>query len=118
MYESRPSAPTDIESVITVRPPTETYPQAEYHQSKAMCDRFGDCSNDGTCQLVLRNRATGMELVEYHCQAHLVLRVWEVEQSGEFDVLDARRLDGNGSCHDPESTGPTDPHPADGPQLQ
>lgn len=58
-----------------------------------MCDQFGDCSNDGTCQLVLRNRQTGMELVEHHCKAHLVLRVWEVERDDAFEVVDARTLD-------------------------
>ena len=58
-----------------------------------MCDRFGDCSNDGTCQLVLKNRTTGMEVVEHHCKAHLVLRVWEVERDDTFEVLDARTLE-------------------------
>jgi len=58
-----------------------------------MCDQFGDCSNDGTCQLVLRNRQTGMELVEHHCKAHLVLRVWEVERDDTFEVLNARTLE-------------------------
>ena len=58
-----------------------------------MCDRFGDCSNGGTCQLVLRNRQTGMELVEHHCKAHLVLRVWEVERDDTVEVVDARTLE-------------------------
>jgi len=58
-----------------------------------MCDRFGDCSNDGTCQLVLRNRQTGMERVEHHCKAHLVLRIWEVERDERFEIVDARTLD-------------------------
>ncbi|AEH37518.1 hypothetical protein [Halopiger xanaduensis] len=57
-----------------------------------MCDRSGSCSNDGTCQLVLRNRKTGMELVEHHCKAHLVLRVWEAERDDELDVVDATTL--------------------------
>ncbi|AXR78473.1 hypothetical protein [Natrarchaeobaculum sulfurireducens] len=58
-----------------------------------MCDQFGDCSNNGTCQLVLRNRQTGMELVEHHCKAHLVLRVWEVERDDTFEVVDAQALE-------------------------
>ncbi|AFZ71876.1 hypothetical protein [Natronobacterium gregoryi] len=57
-----------------------------------MCDRFGSCSNDETCQLVLRNRVTGMEKVEHYCKAHLVLRVWEVERDEELDVVDATTL--------------------------
>ncbi|MEY7850810.1 hypothetical protein AB7C87_16595 [Natrarchaeobius sp. A-rgal3] len=57
-----------------------------------MCDRFESCSNDGTYQLVLENRNTGMEAVEYYCKAHLVLRVWEVERDDVFDVRDARAL--------------------------
>lgn len=66
-----------------------------------MCDRFGDCSNDGTCQLVLRNRRTGMELVEHHCKAHLVLRIWEVERDETFEVVDARTLDLVDESEDP-----------------
>lgn len=62
-----------------------------------MCDRFGSCSNNGTCQLVLRNRNTGMELVEHHCKAHLVLRVWEAERDDELDVVDAITLQGTSS---------------------
>lgn len=57
-----------------------------------MCERSVNCSNEGTCQLVLRNEHTGMEVVEYHCKAHLVLRVWEVEQDDTLDVVDARKL--------------------------
>ncbi|MDG5820287.1 hypothetical protein [Natronococcus sp. A-GB7] len=57
-----------------------------------MCDRSGDCSNEGTCQLVLRNERTGMEMVEYHCKAHLVVRVWEAEQDETLDVIDAKKL--------------------------
>ncbi|WP_049923960.1 hypothetical protein [Halopiger djelfimassiliensis] len=57
-----------------------------------MCDRSGSCSNDGTCQLVLKNRNTGMELVEHHCKAHLVLRVWEVERDEGLAVVDATTL--------------------------
>nr|WP_049925228.1 hypothetical protein [Halopiger goleimassiliensis] len=93
-----------------------------------MCDRFGDCSNDGTCQLVLKNRTTGMEVVEYHCKAHLVLRVWEVERDDTFEVLDARTLEA-GTTEDPPAErdhafGPAeefDPGPtlpgADGPSV-
>ena len=65
-----------------------------------MCDQFGDCSNDGTCQLVLRNRQTGMELVEHHCKAHLVLRVWEVERDDTFEVVNARTLERSSSSPD------------------
>ncbi|RQH03168.1 hypothetical protein EA472_00820 [Natrarchaeobius oligotrophus] len=65
-----------------------------------MCDRFGSCSNDGTCQLVLRNRNTGMELVEYHCKAHLVLRVWEAERDDVLEVVDARTLGRSSSPSD------------------
>ncbi|APW99443.1 hypothetical protein CHINAEXTREME_17440 [Halobiforma lacisalsi AJ5] len=57
-----------------------------------MCDRSGSCTNEGTCQLVLKNRNTGMEMVEHHCKAHLVLRVWEVERDDELDVVDATTL--------------------------
>lgn len=57
-----------------------------------MCERSGDCSNEETCQLVLRNERTGMEMVEYHCKAHLVLRVWEVEQEDGLGVVDAEKL--------------------------
>ncbi|TYT63643.1 hypothetical protein [Natrialba swarupiae] len=57
-----------------------------------MCNRFESCSNDGTYQLVLENRNTGMEVVEYYCKAHLVLRVWEVERDDVLDVRDARAL--------------------------
>ena len=57
-----------------------------------MCDRTGDCSNDDTCQLVLKNERTGLEITEYYCKAHLVLRIWEVEADNEFDVVDATKL--------------------------
>ena len=78
-----------------------------------MCDQFGDCSNDGTCQLVLRNRQTGMELVEHHCKAHLVLRVWEVERDDTFEVVNARTL---GRSADTPDAPPQDvsPMPAPG----
>ena len=74
-----------------------------------MCDRFGDCSNDGTCQLVLRNQQTGMERVEHHCKAHLVLRIWEVERDECFDIVDARTLDfpPGQSSGDPPSDDPS-----------
>ncbi|RQG97216.1 hypothetical protein EA473_03860 [Natrarchaeobius chitinivorans] len=74
-----------------------------------MCDRFGNCSKDGTYQLVLENRSTGMEVVEYHCKAHLVLRVWEVERDDVHDVLDARSLC---SSQPSESTSPPASPPA------
>ncbi|RQG89963.1 hypothetical protein EA462_08115 [Natrarchaeobius halalkaliphilus] len=80
-----------------------------------MCDRFGNCSNDGTCQLVLRNRITGMERVEYHCKAHLVLRVWELEDDDAHDVIDATPLNRSSSPTDQPEPGQrvqsTDPSP-------
>lgn len=57
-----------------------------------MCDRSADCSNEDTCQLVLKNEHTGMETTEYHCKAHLVLRILEVEADDELDVVDATKL--------------------------
>ena len=76
-----------------------------------MCDQFGDCSNDGTCQLVLRNRQTGMELVEHHCKAHLVLRVWEVERDDTFEVVDAQALERSSDSLDapPQDISPMPP---------
>ena len=58
-----------------------------------MCDLSADCSNDGTCQLVLQNEHTGIKTTEYYCKAHLVLRVWEVERDDTFEVLNARTLE-------------------------
>lgn len=57
-----------------------------------MCDRSTDCTNEATCQLVLRNVDTGMETVEYYCNAHLVCRVWEIERDDGMDTVDAIRL--------------------------
>lgn len=57
-----------------------------------MCDRPGECSNDDTCQLVLRNGHTGIETTEYYCKAHLVLRIWEVEADEALEVVDAKKL--------------------------
>ncbi|ARS91266.1 hypothetical protein B1756_17080 [Natrarchaeobaculum aegyptiacum] len=83
-----------------------------------MCDQFGDCSNDGTCQLVLRNRQTGMELVEHHCKAHLVLRVWEVERDDAFEVVDARTLDWSPDATDPFDVPADDDSSDDGQPLE
>jgi hypothetical protein len=33
-----------------------------------------------------------MEAVEYYCKAHLIDRIWEVEQDEEFDVVDVKKL--------------------------
>ena len=44
-----------------------------------MCEHSTGCSNGATCQLVLRNDRTGLETCEYYCNAHLVVRVWDVE---------------------------------------
>ncbi|SIR67596.1 hypothetical protein [Natronorubrum thiooxidans] len=57
-----------------------------------MCDLSADCSNDGTCQLVLRNEQTGIKTTEYYCKAHLVLRVWEVEDDDELHIVNATKL--------------------------
>ncbi|WP_339102331.1 hypothetical protein [Haloterrigena salinisoli] len=57
-----------------------------------MCDRSGDCANDETCQLVLKNEHTGIETTEYYCKAHLVLRIWEVEADDALDIVDATKL--------------------------
>ncbi|THE66195.1 hypothetical protein D8Y22_04590 [Salinadaptatus halalkaliphilus] len=83
-----------------------------------MCDQFGDCSNDGTCQLVLRNRATGMELVEHHCKAHLVLRIWEIERDDVFEVVDARPLDRSLDPNEATDTDATEPTTVDPPLEQ
>ncbi|ELZ00458.1 hypothetical protein [Natrialba asiatica] len=66
-----------------------------------MCDRSGNCSNDGVCQLVLRNRTTGMDVVEHHCKAHLVLRVWEVERDDDLEVVDATTLQQSSAADEP-----------------
>ncbi|ELY53130.1 hypothetical protein [Natronolimnohabitans innermongolicus] len=57
-----------------------------------MCDRSGDCANNGTCQLVLKNERTGIETTEHYCKAHLVLRILEIEADEDLDVVDARKL--------------------------
>ncbi len=57
-----------------------------------MCELSPDCSSDEHCQLVLRNLETGNRTVEYYCKAHLVLRVWEVEQSDGLAAVEATQL--------------------------
>lgn len=57
-----------------------------------MCDRSGGCSNETTCRLTLENVRTGMETVEYYCNAHLVCRILEVEHDDALSTVDAVRL--------------------------
>lgn len=57
-----------------------------------MCDRSKDCSNEATCQLTLRNAATGLRTVEYYCHAHLVCRVLEIEDDNTLNAVDALHL--------------------------
>lgn len=57
-----------------------------------MCERSPDCSGDEHCQLVLQNLDTGNRTVEYYCKAHLVLRVWEVEQDDGLAAIEATQL--------------------------
>ncbi|MHC3438134.1 hypothetical protein ACYJ1Y_08500 [Natrialbaceae archaeon A-gly3] len=44
------------------------------------------------CQLVLRNDETGLERFEYYCNAHLVSRVWELEEETSLEPVGATRL--------------------------
>ncbi|MDQ2050543.1 hypothetical protein RBH26_08590 [Natronolimnohabitans sp. A-GB9] len=57
-----------------------------------MCDRSGNCENDGTCQLVIRNEHTGIETTEYYCKAHLVGRILEIDAEDDVEVVDATKL--------------------------
>lgn len=57
-----------------------------------MCEYSPGCSNEPSCQLVLRNRETGLECFEYYCQAHLVSRVWELEDDATMEAVGAVRL--------------------------
>ena len=57
-----------------------------------MCDHSPRCSNEVACQLVLRNDRTGLERFEYYCNAHLVSRVWELEEEEVLEPVGATRL--------------------------
>ncbi|WP_254524802.1 hypothetical protein [Natrinema caseinilyticum] len=57
-----------------------------------MCEHSPECSNGATCQLVLENGNTGLEIAEYYCKAHLVLRIWEVENDSSLRAVSAEQL--------------------------
>ncbi|SER80003.1 hypothetical protein [Natrinema salaciae] len=57
-----------------------------------MCEHSPECSNGVTCQLVLENGDTGLETAEYYCKAHLVLRIWEVENDSSMRAVSAEQL--------------------------
>ncbi|WP_254761591.1 hypothetical protein [Natrinema marinum] len=57
-----------------------------------MCEHSPECSNGATCQLVLENGQTGLETAEYYCKAHLVLRIWELEEEGSMRAVSAEQL--------------------------
>ncbi|MFD1565059.1 hypothetical protein ACFR99_16095 [Haloarchaeobius amylolyticus] len=57
-----------------------------------MCEHSPECSNGDTCQLVLKNGRTGLETAEYYCKAHLVLRIWEVENDSTLQAVSAEQL--------------------------